>query len=132
MFRGAIRKLSLRQKLVILTSVGVLLPIFVLTYLQYQSLTELENKTKGAFKDNLRQGLTIVERQMKQRLVEVATQTVTPVSTIDLSSAGAAAELEKHFANVKRAQPEIEKIFAFRYRGDKQATYCYVYFFATR
>ncbi|HJP91438.1 MAG TPA: hypothetical protein VJ875_05755 [Pyrinomonadaceae bacterium] len=60
----------------ILALIGVFLPVLVLTYMQYRSLTELENKTKGAFKDNLRQGLTIVEQQMKQRLEDVAAQTL--------------------------------------------------------
>src|ERR1043166_6831041 len=101
MFRGATRNLSLRQKLVILASVGVLLPIGVLTYMQYRSLTDLQNKTKGAFKDNLRQGLTIVEQRMKQRLEQVATQTLEPVANIHSTE-----ELEKHFANVKRSHPE--------------------------
>jgi signal transduction histidine kinase len=103
--------LSLRKKLVILASVGVFLPVLVLTYLQYRSLAELQNKTKGAFKDNLRQGLTIVQQQMKQRLQVVAAQTLNPIDSNHLSSVGAAAELEKYFADVKRLHPEIQEIF---------------------
>jgi hypothetical protein len=110
-FRDAISKLSLRKKLTILASVGVLLPVLVLTYLQYRSLTELQNNTKGAFKDNLRQGLTYVEQQMKQRLENIAAQTLNPVGRMH------AEELEKHFANVKRSHPEIEQIFV--YSGDQ-------------
>src|SRR5215210_6188737 len=92
MFRDAISKLSLRKKLTILASVGVFLPLMVLTYMQYQSLAELQDKTKGAFKDNLRQGFTILQRQMKQRLEDVAAQTLNPTGSIHLSSPGAAAE----------------------------------------
>jgi signal transduction histidine kinase len=113
MFRDAISKLSLRKKLTILALVGVFLPVMVLTYMQYRSLTELQNTTKGAFKDNLRQGLIIVERQMKQRLENLAAQTLSPVSSIDFSSPAAAEELEKHFANVKRSHPKIEQVFAY-------------------
>ena len=128
MFRDAIRKLSLRKKLAILVSVGVFLPLLVLTYMQYRSLAELRNKTKGAFKDNLRQGLTLVERQMKQRLEGVATQTLNPIDSIHLSSPGAAEELEKHFADVKRSHPEVEEIFAFAYSDDRETnSYAYVY-----
>jgi signal transduction histidine kinase len=105
------RKLSLRKKLMILVSVGVFLPLVVLTYLQYRSLTELQNKTKGAFKDNLRQGLTIVEHQLKQRLEQVATQTLDPIGSMRLSSPAATEELEKYFENVKRRHPEVEQIF---------------------
>jgi signal transduction histidine kinase len=115
-FRDAISKLSLRKKLVILASLGVLLPVLVLTYLQYRSLTELQNKTKGAFKDNLRQGLTYVEQQMKQRLQDIGDQTLNPLGTMH------AEEREKYLANVKHSHPEIEQIFVFNYPGDQQKT----------
>src|SRR5215204_6601029 len=97
MFRQAINKLSLRKKLTVLAVVGVFLPILVLTYLQYRSLAELENKTKGAFKENLRQGVTIVEHQMKERLENVAAQTLNPIDSMHLSSPAAAEEFEKYF-----------------------------------
>jgi len=123
-FRDAIRKLSLRKKLTILISVGVLLPIIVLTYLQYRSLAELQTKTKGAFKDNLRQGLPFVEQQMKQRLEEIAAKTLKPIGSLHLSSQGAkdgaAEELDKYLAGVKRSHPEIEEIFVFGYPGAQQ------------
>jgi signal transduction histidine kinase len=128
MFRNVISKLSLRKKLTILASVGVFLPVLMLTYMQYQSLAELQNKTKGAFKDNLRQGLTIVEHQMKQRLEEIADQTLDPIGSIHLSSPGAARECEEYFADVKRSHPEIEEIFAFAYSDGKETnSYAYVY-----
>lgn len=127
MFRGAISKLSLRKKLTILASVGVFFPLLVLTYMQYRSLAELQNKTKGAFKDNLRQGVTIVEHQMKQRLENLATQTLNPINNIHLSSPGAAEEFERYFVNVKRAHPEIAEIFAFAYSAGKAETNRYAY-----
>src|SRR5688572_15884870 len=136
MFRSAIRKLSLRQKLTILASVGVLLPLLILTYVQYRSLAELQNKTKGAFKDNLRQGLTIVEQKMKKRLEQIAAQTLNPVADMHLSSPeageGATKELEKYFADVKRSHPEIEKIFVFGYSGAQLKTNTYAYIYADR
>jgi signal transduction histidine kinase len=96
--------------------------------MQYRSLTELQNKTKGAFKDNLRQGFTYVEHQMKQRLEDVAAQTLNPIDGIHLSSPGAAEEFEKYFADVKRSHPEIEEIFAFAYPDGKETnSYAYAY-----
>jgi signal transduction histidine kinase len=132
MFRDAISKLSLRKKLAILASVGVFLPLLVLTYMQYRSLAELQNKTKGAFKDNLRQGLTIVEHQMKQRLKDVAAQTLDPIGSIHLSSPGAAEEFEKYFADVKRSHPEIEEIFVFPHPDGKQETNSYAYVYSDK
>jgi signal transduction histidine kinase len=128
-FRDAITKLSLRQRLTILASVGVLLPLIVLTYMQYRSLTELHSKTKGAFKDNLRQGLTIVEQQMKRRLEDIAAQTLDPLGSMDLSSPGAA---ETYFADVKRSHVEIEEIFVFSYSGDQQKTDAYAYIYSDK
>jgi signal transduction histidine kinase len=116
-FRDAISKLSLRKKLTILISVGVLLPLLALTYLQYRSLTELQTKTKGAFKDNLRQGLPFVEQQMKQRLEDIGAQTLNPIGSTHFSSAE---ELEKYFTVTKRSHPEIEEIFAFSKSRDQQ------------
>ena len=110
MFRDAIKKLSLRKKLTILATVGVLLPIFVLTYLQYRSLSELQIKTKGAFKDNVRQGLVAVELRIKQRLEDIAAQTLAPLGSMHFSSQS---EFEKYAAEVKRSHPEIEDIFIF-------------------
>ena len=127
MFRDAISKLSLRKKLTILALVGVFLPVMGLTYLQYRSLSELQNKTKGAFKDNLRQGLPIVEQQMKRRLEDIAAQTLNPIDNIDRQSPKAAEEFEKYFADVKRSHNEIEEIFVYGYSRDAQETYAYVY-----
>jgi signal transduction histidine kinase len=109
--------LTLRKKLIVLALLGVFLPVLVLTYMQYRSLAELQSKTKGAFKDNIRQGMTVVQHEMKQRLEDVATQTLNPIDKMP-----SAEDREKYFADVKRSHPEIEDIFAFSNRGDKQAT----------
>lgn len=115
-----------------MASVGVLLPVLALTYMQYRSLVELQNNTKGAFKDNLRQGLTIIEQLMKRRLETIAAQTVNPIGNMDLSSAGTAEELEKYFAGVKRSHPEIDKIFVFANGSDQQETTTYVYMYSDK
>ena len=116
----------------ILALVGVLLPLLVLTYMQYQSLAELQDKTKGAFKDNLRQGLTLVQHRIKQRLEEIAAQTLNPIGSMPLSSPGGAEEIERYFADVKRSHPEIEEIFAFAYRDGKEETNSYAYMYSDK
>ena len=128
-YRDAISKLSLRKKLAILVSVGVFLPLLVLTYLQYRSLTELQNKTKGAFKDNIRQGLTIVQHQMRRRLEEVATQTLEPIGSMRLSTAE---EFEKYFAKVKGSHAEIKEIFVFGFVGLQPPANPYAYTYSDK
>src|SRR6185369_5791041 len=123
MFRDAIKKLSLRKKLTILATVGVLLPIFVLTYLQYRSLSELQIKTKGAFKDNVRQGLVAVELRIKQRLEDIAAQTLAPLGTMHFSSQS---EFEKYAAEVKRSHPEIEEMFVFSDSSERKTPDTYI------
>ena len=114
-----------------LASVGVLLPIFVLTYMQYRSLIELQKTTKGAFKDNLRQGLTLVQDRLKQRLENIAAQTLNPIGDIPLSSGDGkrgAEEIEKYFLGLKRSRPEIEEVFAFAPGSVRQSDgYAYLY-----
>jgi signal transduction histidine kinase len=135
MFRDSISKLSLRKKLTILAAVGVFLPVLVLTYMQYRSLAELQDKTKGAFKDNVRQGFTLVQRQMRQRLEDVAAQALSPIGSLQLSSpssTGAAGAVEKYFADVKRSHPEIEEIFAFANTDGKGEAKGYAYSYTNR
>ena len=95
--------------------------------MQYRSLVELDNKTKVAFKDNLRQGFAILQRQMKQRLESVAGQILDPIGHLNPSPAGAAQQIENHFANVKRSHPEIEAIFAYWNGKPEQNSYAYFY-----
>ena len=126
-----------RKKLLILVSVGVVLPLLVLTYMQYRSLTELQSKTKGAFKDNLRQGLPILEQVMKRRLEDIANQTMGRFDSMNLSSlgppeAGVAQQLETYFTVVKRSHPEIEEIFVVGYSGEQQKANSYAYLYSDK
>src|SRR6266576_5067920 len=105
MLRGSISKLSLRKKLTILAAVGVFLPVLALTYMQYRSLAELQNTTKGAFKDNIRQGFTLVQRQMKQHLQDVAVQTLAPIGKLHLSSPASLASLSSPSSPASLSSP---------------------------
>lgn len=92
----------------ILVSLGVLLPVLVLTYLQYRSLTELANKTKGAYKETLRQRLTNVQLQMKQRLEDVAAQKLNPAGVRRFENHAADAHLSSLFERSRTAQSFLD------------------------
>ena len=121
--------MSSRKKLIVLVTLVVLLPLYLLTYVQYRSLVELEKKTKGAYKENLRQNLLNVERQVEGKFEEIASGSLTPVGNIKLSREESSRQLEKYFSAVKQSHPEIEQIFVFSYRGSEKEndSFGYVY-----
>src|SRR4030095_3771791 len=84
----------------------------------------------------VRQGLTIVEQRMRQRLEDIAAQTLNPIDSMHLSSLitkeDDAEEIEKYFSDVKRSHPEVEEIFAFAYRNGKQETNSYAYLYSDK
>lgn len=106
-----------------------MLPLILLTFVQYRSLVELENKTKGAFRENLRQTLLNVEHQVEAKFEEIASQSLIPVGSIKLSAEGDREQFEKYFASVKQSHPEIDQIFVFSdCRCEKEEDkYAYVY-----
>jgi signal transduction histidine kinase len=128
MLRG-IFKISSRKKLIVLTAVAVLLPIYLLTYSQYRSLRELEKKTKGAYKENLRQNLFDIERKMEEKFEDIANRALLPAENITLSKKESAAQFEKYFSAVRQAQPEVERIFVISNPGieNEKDDYGYVY-----
>ena len=115
--------------MIALTAVAVLLPIWLLTYTQYRSLVELEKKTKGAYKENLRQNLLDIERKMEEKFEDIAARALLPAENIALSKKESAAPFEKYFSAVRQAQPEIERIFLISDSGigNEKAGYGYIY-----
>lgn len=109
--------------------VAVLLPLALLTYVQYRSLVELEKQTKVAFKENLRQNLLNVERQVEGKFEDLASRSLIPVGNIKLSREESGAQLEKYFSAVRQSHPEIEQIFVVSHCGCEKETdsYGYVY-----
>jgi hypothetical protein len=122
-------RLSPRKRLVILASVAVLLPLALLSFMQYRSLVELENKTKVAFKENLRQTLLDIERQVAGKFEAIASRSLIPVGNIKLSSKESTEQFEKYFSGVKQSQPEIDRIFVFSHCGceEENNSFGYVY-----
>ena len=123
-------RLSARKKLIILASTAVLLPVLLLTFMQYRSLVELEKKTKVALKENLRQALLDVERQAEEKFEEIASRSLMPVANINLPSKESAAQFEKYFSAVRQSRPEIEKIFVFSRCGCEKENDSYGYVFS--
>src|SRR5687768_6085288 len=77
---------------------------------------------------------------MKQRLEEIAAQTLEPIgrqSILSFAARGgaderAAEQLEKYFADVKRSHPGIEEMFVFFYSGDQQKTGAHAFVYSDK
>lgn len=108
------RHLSSKAKLITLAIVAVLLPTTILSVIQYNSLVDLEGKTKVAVQENLRQTMQTFTHKVENNLKELARETLEPVGYEDVEQ-GNLQKIEQHFASVRRAHPEIDQMFVFSY-----------------
>jgi signal transduction histidine kinase len=94
--------------------VAVLLPTTILSVIQYNSLVDLEGKTKVAVQENLRQTMQTLTRKVEDNLKELAKDTLEPIGYEDLEQSKVQ-KIEQHFASVKQAHPELDQMFVFSY-----------------
>jgi signal transduction histidine kinase len=111
--------LSSKAKLITLAIVAVLLPTTVLSVIQYNSLVDLEGKTKVAVQENLRQTMQNLTRKVEDNFKELARDTLEPISYEDLEQSNLQ-KIEQHFASAKRAHPQIDQMFVFSYVKGKE------------
>lgn len=96
---------------IVLALVAVLLPIGILSFMQYRSMVDLEAKTKVAVKENLRQTLQVIERKIEERFEGLAKETLLPIGELGGGERQNSEEIERHFAAVLSSHPEIEQLF---------------------
>lgn len=102
--------LSRGARLAALAVVAVLLPIVILSFIQYRSLIDIQAKTKVAVQENLRQTLQSVSMRVSERLNGLARETL---GTLDLPAAGQGGldRMASQLAGMKQAHPEIDQLF---------------------
>jgi signal transduction histidine kinase len=118
--------LSSKAKLITLAIVAVLLPTTILSVIQYNSLVDLEGKTKVAVQENLRQTMQTLTRKVEDNLKELAKDTLEPIGYEDLEQ-DSLQKIEQHFAAVKRAHPEIDQMFVFSLTKGKEYALFYTH-----
>jgi signal transduction histidine kinase len=126
MRRSSRINLSSRTKLILLAVVALMLPTTILSIMQYRSLVDLEGKTKVAVQDNLRQTLQTVTRKVEDNLKGLARKALGPVGKADLEPDNQG-RLERHFASIKQAHPEIENLFVFSFCGPSDKHFALYY-----
>ena len=104
------QNLSARSKILFLVCVFVLIPLLVLTYFQFSSLMELENKSRVAYKENLRHTLVNFRKTAEGRFGEKFIKIFTPQMAIDFKSPESKEKIKSYFSRVKEENPEVKKI----------------------
>ncbi|HXG67625.1 MAG TPA: HAMP domain-containing sensor histidine kinase [Blastocatellia bacterium] len=110
MLKSSIRRFSSRAKLITLAIVAVLLPTAIFSFIQYRSLVDLEEKTKVAMQDRLRQTLYLIGKEVGNNVKNVAIEALHPIQSPDTSPDNLK-WLEAHFAAIRQAHPEVGDLF---------------------
>jgi signal transduction histidine kinase len=104
--------LSSKTRLIAIAAVALLLPTVVLSVVQLRSLLDLEDKTKVAVQENMRQTLQTVSHKVEENLKGLARKNLGSISMAEIESKNTQA-LEGRFAAIKQEHPEIDTLFAF-------------------
>src|SRR5581483_8383716 len=104
--------LSSKTRLIAIAVVALLLPKVVLSVVQFRSLVDLEDKTKVAVQENMRQTLQTVSRKVEENLTGLARKNLSDIRLSDLEPSNFLA-LERRFAAIKAEHPEIDSLFLF-------------------
>jgi signal transduction histidine kinase len=104
--------LSSKTRLIAIVVIALLLPTVVLSVVQFRSLVDLEDKTKVAVQENMRQTLQTVSRKVEENLKWLARKNLGDIGLAEFEPQNAQA-LERRFAAIKQEHPEIDTLFAF-------------------
>jgi signal transduction histidine kinase len=101
---------SHRAGLLALALAAVLLPLLILSVVQYRSLADLEAKTRVAVEENLRQTLQSVSRRARERLEGLAGESLGSIEITDVEQEKLD-EIERRLTAIRQSHPEIELAF---------------------
>ncbi len=118
--------LSSKTRLIAIAVVALLLPTVVLSVVQFRSLVDLEDKTKVAVQENMRQTLQTFSRKVEENLKGLARKNLADIPIADTPPKNPQA-LERRFAAIKQEHPEIETLFSFSLCQDTETYSCLFY-----
>ena len=118
--------LSSKTRLIAIAVVALLLPTVVLSVVQFRSLVDLEDKTKVAVQENMRQTLQTFSRKVEENLKGLARKSLADIRITDLEPDSFEC-LQSRFAAIKQEHPEIDTLFVFSYCKPKDEFYSLFY-----
>jgi signal transduction histidine kinase len=98
-----------KRNLITVAAVATMLPTAALAFMQYRSLVDLENKTKIAIEQNLRQTLQSIARNAHADMQTLARETLAPLN----SMSGAPEGLKHVLARASELHPQVDQFFVF-------------------
>jgi signal transduction histidine kinase len=102
-------------KITAIALVAILLPTLLLSLIQYRSLIELQQKTKAAVRDSLRQTLQSFSAKVRIKLEDYAAEVMAAIPADELRQ-DKLDHLDKRFFATRQANREIEAMFAQVYQ----------------
>ncbi len=106
------RHFSAKEKLIFLLLFAILLPTVVLLAGQYFALSELRDKSRAAFENNLRQNFTEIEDKTETRLLEKAETALRDFPEI-VNTNWNSAEIKTNFERILERSPDADSVFIF-------------------
>src|SRR5262245_39243605 len=103
--------MSSRAKLIALTVVAVLLPTTVMSVIQYRSLHELQEQTKMAAQENLRQAASGLASRTAEYFHEIGLKTLSGFRYDKTSAEDWTSRMEETFRRTLESAPEIGRVF---------------------
>jgi signal transduction histidine kinase len=89
---------------------AVLLPLLLLSVVQYRSLVDLEDKTKVAVRENLSRTLERLSRRTRENLESMAAESLGRIDPVAIQQRSLD-QLANQLLNIRRERPEIEAVF---------------------
>jgi len=98
-----------KRNLITLAAVAIVLPTGALAFMQYQSLVDLESKTRIAIEENLRQTLQSIARNAQGDMQTLARETLGPLGSMSRSPE----DLKHVLGRASELHPEVDQFFVF-------------------
>src|SRR5690348_6479005 len=97
-------RLSAKTKLIVFAMVAVLVPTTILSVVQYRSLVDLEDKTKVAVEENLRQTLMLISHKLDWKFRKLAADNLNLIDAKMLLH-NTCSQNTEYLAAIKKQQP---------------------------
>lgn len=106
------KQLTPKERLVFLMLFAVLLPTLILLFVQFNSLTDLREKTEAAFEIGLKQNFQQIEENAELRATEIGERALQQFSENNFEPWNSA-EVKNELLKITEDNPEVSAAFAF-------------------